>query len=323
MKALSRIAWTLVILMSCSAYGQEYKWYKGNTHTHTTNSDGNETPRRVVRWYFDHNYHFLVLTDHSTLTGIKYLDTDKNDDFILIPGEEVTDSYQNKPLHVNGIGVKQVVKSQHGNGIVETLQRNINAIREAGGVAHVNHPNWRYSFADKELAELKDVKLFEVYNIGKDSNNYSAGGYPGMEEIWDRVLLEKVLLYGVVSDDTHNYVGEFSADKANPGKGWVMVRAADLTPEAITASLERGDFYGSTGVTLSDVAVTDREYRVEIEPSGDAKYTTMFIGKGGEVLKRDIGLKSSYQFKGDEVYVRAKVISSTGDFAITQPAFVK
>jgi predicted metal-dependent phosphoesterase TrpH len=323
MKALFRIAWTLVIVMSCSAYGQEYKWYKGNTHTHTTNSDGNETPRRVVRWYFDHNYNFLVLTDHNTLTDIRYLDTDKNDDFILIPGEEVTDSYQNKPLHVNGIGIRKVVKPQHGNGIVETLQKDIDAIREAGGIAHVNHPNWRYSFADKELAELKDVKLFEVYNIGKDSNNYSAGDSPGMEEIWDRMLSRKVLLYGVVSDDTHDYVGEFSADKANPGRGWVMVRAADLTPEAIIASLERGDFYGSTGVTLSDVAVTDKEYRVEIEPNGDAKYTTMFIGKGGEVLKRDVGLKSSYQFRGDEGYVRAKVISSTGDFAITQPVLVK
>ena len=27
------------------------RWYKGNTHTHTLNSDGDSTPDDVVRWY--------------------------------------------------------------------------------------------------------------------------------------------------------------------------------------------------------------------------------------------------------------------------------
>ena len=27
------------------------RWYKGNTHTHTVNSDGDSTPDEVVRWY--------------------------------------------------------------------------------------------------------------------------------------------------------------------------------------------------------------------------------------------------------------------------------
>src|SRR5215475_3975379 len=30
---------------------QEKRWYKGNTHTHTVNSDGDSTPDEVVRWY--------------------------------------------------------------------------------------------------------------------------------------------------------------------------------------------------------------------------------------------------------------------------------
>ena len=44
------------------------RWFKGNTHTHTLNSDGDSTPDEVVRWYRDNRYQFLVLTDHNYLT---------------------------------------------------------------------------------------------------------------------------------------------------------------------------------------------------------------------------------------------------------------
>jgi len=46
------------------------RWYKGNTHTHTINSDGDSTPDQVVRWYREHGYQFLVLTDHNFLTSV-------------------------------------------------------------------------------------------------------------------------------------------------------------------------------------------------------------------------------------------------------------
>ena len=46
----------------------ELNWYKGNLHTHTINSDGDSTPDAVTRWYKEHRYNFLVLTDHNFLT---------------------------------------------------------------------------------------------------------------------------------------------------------------------------------------------------------------------------------------------------------------
>jgi len=30
------------------------RWYKGNTHTHTLNSDGDSHPDDVVKWYRSH-----------------------------------------------------------------------------------------------------------------------------------------------------------------------------------------------------------------------------------------------------------------------------
>lgn len=44
------------------------RWFKGNTHTHTTMSDGDSSPEEVARWYKSHGYQFLVLSDHNTFT---------------------------------------------------------------------------------------------------------------------------------------------------------------------------------------------------------------------------------------------------------------
>jgi hypothetical protein len=214
------------------------------------------------------------------------------------------------------------VKPQQGKTVIETLQNNIDAIREAGGIAQINHPLYKWSFSDKEMIALKNVKLFELYNMNLDCNSYGGGGEPGMEKIWDRMLSKGKVMYGVIVDDTHDYEGEFRLERAYPGKGWIMVQARDLNAESIVQALENGDFYGTVGITLKDITITGEEYRIEIKQKYDMKYTTLFIGKHGKILKKDFGLKPVYRFKGDELYVRAKVLSSGGEFAVTQPVFI-
>ncbi|MGH9201250.1 MAG: PHP domain-containing protein, partial [Vicinamibacterales bacterium] len=68
------------------------RWFKGNTHAHTSNSDGDSAPDEVARWYREHGYHFLVLTDHNVLTPIESLNapSDAGRDFLVIKGEELT-----------------------------------------------------------------------------------------------------------------------------------------------------------------------------------------------------------------------------------------
>src|SRR5580765_4866366 len=93
------------------------RWYKGNTHTHTLNSDGDSTPDDVVRWYREHGYRFLVLSDHNFLTSVDGLNAVHGADelFLLIKGEEVTDGFQSKPIHINGLDVSGKVEPQHGS----------------------------------------------------------------------------------------------------------------------------------------------------------------------------------------------------------------
>src|SRR5688572_25643111 len=53
-------------LLACSK-PKEQTWYKGNLHTHTYWSDGDEFPEMVLDWYKLNDYNFIGLSDHNTL----------------------------------------------------------------------------------------------------------------------------------------------------------------------------------------------------------------------------------------------------------------
>jgi hypothetical protein len=113
-----------------AAAGAPLRWYKGNTHTHTLNSDGDSTPDEVVKWYREHDYDFLVLTDHNFLTSVDGLNAlhGADEQFLVIKGEEVTDRFEKKDLHINGLDVSTRVDPQHGSSVVDVLQRNVDDI---------------------------------------------------------------------------------------------------------------------------------------------------------------------------------------------------
>lgn len=313
-----------VLLLAAPAGAGGFRWVKGNTHAHTRNSDGDDMPRRVMRWYQDYGYQFLVLSDHDVVTDVTFLDSDRNDDFILIPGMEITRSLDRLRLHVSALNSKRpVAEAAVGATAAQTLQNAVDAARAAGAVPQVNHPNWRWSITGEDMKDLHGVRLFELLNVNRDSNNFAAGGRPGTEELWDALLSRGLVYFGVASDDTHNYHGDFIPDAAHPGKGWVVARVSELTPDAVCAALDAGEFYASTGVELADVSVTKEEYRLAIKPLGDTAYTTRFIGRSGTVLQEDHGLSPAYRFRGNELYVRAKVVSSAGELAFCQPVFVR
>jgi hypothetical protein len=60
---------SFVLIMGCSEQNQNSskQWYKGNLHTHSYWSDGDEFPEVIMDWYKSHDYQFVALTDHNTL----------------------------------------------------------------------------------------------------------------------------------------------------------------------------------------------------------------------------------------------------------------
>jgi hypothetical protein len=306
--------------------GSTLRWFKGNTHTHTLNSDGDSTPDDVVRWYREHGYQFLVLTDHNYLTSVAGLNAlhGADDKFLVIPGEEVTSSFSGKSVHVNGLDVATFVEpTRNGPSLVATIQGNVDGIRGAQGVPHINHPNFQWSITADDLKQVRNNKLFEVYNGHPTVHNEGGGGVPSLEEMWDILLSDGIELYGVAVDDAHTFKQPGNPAVAGPGRGWVVARAASLDAKALMAAMERGDFYSSTGVSLIDVRATDKDMTIEVRPQGDYKYRIEFIGKGGAVLHTAIEPKASYTFTGSEGYVRAKVTDSGGREAWVQPRMIK
>ncbi len=297
------------------------RWYKGNLHTHTLNSDGDSTPDDVVKWYREHGYQFLVLTDHNYLTSVEGLNAlhGAAGQFLVVKGEEVTGRSGEKPVHVNGLEVDRLVEAPGGATVVEVAQNMVDAIRAARGIPSVNHPNFGWAFTTDELGQIQRTRLFEVFNGHPAVNNLGGGGVPGLEETWDRILSAGKLLYGVAVDDAHSFKRPWDTTVPAPGKGWVYVRSPRLEGRALVEALERGEFYSSTGVELTSVEVAGSTMTIGIRQEPSSKYRTQFIGRSGRVLSESTTSPASYTFKGDEGYVRAKVIESNGKFAWVQP----
>ena len=107
----------LTALLPLAAGAQH--WYRGNTHTHSLNSDGDSPPDSIARWYRDAGYGFLFITDHEFLTDPAPLNAayGKPGKFLLIQGQEVTqrivDSTRReqptRQAHVTALGLTRVV----------------------------------------------------------------------------------------------------------------------------------------------------------------------------------------------------------------------
>jgi hypothetical protein len=232
--------------------------------------------------------------------------------------------------------------------IMDNVVDAVAAQREKTGqpmFAHINHPNFRYGVTVEELMQVKRERFFEVYNGHPGVINDGDATHLSMDAMWDAMLTRRLtelnlpVVFGVGVDDSHHY-HTIEIGKSNSGRGWVMVRAKHLTAESIVKAMEAGDFYATSGVTLNDVKREKNSLSVAIKAEPGVTYRTQFIGtrRGasmtselipptegqpqrtlphrryskdiGAVLAEVKGPSASYTLRGDEIYVRAKVISS-------------
>jgi hypothetical protein len=385
-------------------------WYKGNTHTHTLWSDGNEFPEMVVDWYQKHGYQFLAISDHNTLHakevwmgadtiqkrtknpewnvlqhyrdrfGDKWVQTREEDgktdvrlkmlkeyrplfekpgQFLLVQAEEISagalvSAKIRAPIHINAVNVAEVIKPQTGSDIRDVMRRNLQAIHEQEQrlghpiFVHINHPNFQWALTAEDLAEVLEENYFEVYNGHPKINYLGDDSRMGIEMLWDTANTLRIArlhappLRGMATDDAHGYHGE----ETSPGRGWVMVHAAELTPESLIGALRRGDFYGSSGVTLDSVAFDNGTLRLRIHAEPGVHYTTRIIGTPegfdetthettsppgdahptrtayssdiGKTFATITGEDVTYPLTGKELYVRAVI---TSDKPHANPSF--
>jgi len=371
------------------------RFFKGNLHTHSLWSDGDDFPEMIADWYRNHGYHFLGLSDHNALSeGERWLDVADNSlraeavkkyvarfgstwveqqkregknqvrlkplgefrtlletpgRFLMIQAEEITHRFARSPVHLNAINLRDVIQPSDGTSVAETMRVNLRAVADQQQrtrwrmLAFVNHPNFGWGIRAEDLLLVDELRFFEIFNGHPDVRNYGDATHAGTERIWDIVLALRLgkyglpAVFGLATDDAHHY-HTFAASKANPGRGWVMVRAPYLTAEAILRGLEAGDYYASSGVVLEDVRREGEELRLQIRPEKGVRFKTQFIatlrdtsldsepmtdGEGkllpvtrryspaiGKVVAESEELTPKYRLTGKEIYVRARVVSS-------------
>jgi len=249
--------------------------------------------------------------------------------FVMIQGEEITDSYKRASVHVNAVNIVELIKPQHGDSVLDTIQRNLNAVIEQSKLfnkpmfAHINHPNMGHSNSAQDIASIEGERFYEVYNGHQGVITNGDDQVPSADAMWDIALtlrlteLDLGLLYGLATDDTHNHHGK--GKTSQPGRGWIWVRSNKLTGDAIVEAIRDGDFYASTGVKLKKIKSDSKSINLIIDAEEGITYTTDFIGSRlvngevvevGEILASTNELKPTYKMKGDELYIRARITSS-------------
>ncbi len=202
------------------------------------------------------------------------------------------------------------------------MQTIVDLANESGAFSVLNHPNWRWWYDAEEMARVPNAHAFEIYNGATTCNNHGDSDSLSTDTMWDLLLSRGVRIFGVASDDAHDYSLVNPTYAEPPFTGWICARAENLTKEAIMASLFAGNFYASNHPILESMTLSRELLEIKIQQVDQIRYTTTFVGKHGEVLNRVRGRMARYVPIGTEGYVRAVISDTDGHKAWTQPVFL-
>ena len=182
--------------------GFSAKWYKGNTHVHTVLcGHADSTPEFVAQWYHDRGYNFLVLSEHNRFIdpATVKLKGEVRDDFLLVPGEEITG-----PIHFTAMNTSRLVPWQFKDkNRSKVMQNYVDETRKAGGTNILNHPIYSRTVQVHEITPVKNLYMFELYNAHPGVRNFGTAHLPSTEQLWDALLEKGMIMWGVSSDDAH------------------------------------------------------------------------------------------------------------------------
>ncbi|MBQ8849982.1 MAG: hypothetical protein IJ011_06615 [Clostridia bacterium] len=280
---------------------QNGNFYKANLHCHTDISDGKLSPAEVKEKYKALGYSAVCYTDHEVLIGHKDL---CDEDFIALHGYEVAikkslDGHTGlfMPVyHFNFIAEDQDNlcmpryfadnPSMPGNakewldkyGVydkndtidttvysIDWLNTYLPAVRDAGFLITYNHPQWSLQSSIDYLG-LDGLHAIETMNTG-------CFGQGDCSTIHFREMLRygmKVVPVG--GDDNH------SGNQI--GYAWTMIKAPELTYDALIKAYKNGDSYASTGPEINELYFEDGKLFISTSPAssitlrGEGRYVT-------------------------------------------------
>lgn len=249
-------------------------------HCHSTASDGALTPSELIHRAHQQGVNILSLTDHDCTDGLKEAsDTAKQTGIKLIPGVEISTTWNNKCLHIIGLNINpdhsplheglinlQHIRVQRAKKIAEKLAKKripdaYEAVRERAGKGMIT----RTHFADFLLHEGYVTTKQEAFN------HYLSKGKPGFVHT-EWVELEHALSWitdsGGIAILAHPFRYKLTASwirhlltdfKAKGGQALEVV-TGQSTPEEIRLAADYAERFELAGSVGSDFHSPDNPW---------------------------------------------------------------
>lgn len=293
------------------------RFWRGNLHTHSTNSDGVLPPEEVCRRYRAEGYDFLALTDHFVgLWGYPISDTTgyRTEGFTTILGAELhSGAMANGELwHILAVGLPPDFAPSDSPHFVpvagqETAAQIAQRAVDAGAFVAIAHPQWS-GLTLEDARSVTAAHAVEIYNHGCAMGCDRPDGFA----IADLLLSEGRRLTLIATDDAHFSEPDFFG-------GWVMVKAQANEPEALLAALKAGHFYSTQGPELRDVRIEDN--RVIVESSAVSSVIAIGWGTGAKGVHGHSMTRAEVPLDrlNNSPWIRVAVIDAAGRRAWSNP----
>jgi len=294
--------------MDSLPFGRSGHFYRGNLHTHSTNSDGDFPPDEVVRRYREAGYDFVALSEHF-MPQYDYRISDtrpfRSEDFTTIIAAEL---HQGKTLvderwHALAVGIPHdFAAPENGETQAEITRR----AADTGAFIGIVHPSW-YGLSLEDARAIESAHAIEIYNHGSHVEVDRGEDWPFCEQL----LNSGWRLNAFATDDAHRLTHDWLG-------GWVNVHAESLDPGELVESLKAGRFYSSQGPEIHDVQLDGDKVHISCSPAA----TISAQGRGSKSRHEEgDGLTQAMfevtRFK--DAYMRITVRDAEGRRAWTNP----
>ncbi|MFN2628832.1 MAG: PHP domain-containing protein [Gaiellaceae bacterium] len=295
-------------------------WLRCALHAHSTNSDGELPPEKLVRHYEWAGFDVLAITDHWVRTA-----EPSTERLLVLPSTELNAQAggPEQDAHVLALGL--AADPELPAGEFASLAETVAWIHEQLGVPYLAHTYWS-GLRTEQFEQCAGLVGIEIWNAGCELEV----GRGDATLQWDEALERGRLLYGIASDDSH-HPGYDSA------LGWTWVRAGERSQEAVLRALREGRFYSSTGPVIHELELAEDHVVVRCSPAASV---TLLAGRrrgaranagrlgyphASEILGRnDAGLITAARLErpGRTPYGRVELADPEGRRAWTNPLWI-
>ena len=189
------------VTLTVSQTKKELVLLKGDTHLHTSHSDGWYSVEETIARARQDRLDYIFLTDHNCMTSNAFLPC--YPDLTVLPGVEMT--YYDG--HYNLLGLERPVKTFFANGREEVLAI-MREGKQSGALASINHPmdgpcGWKFG-----LDEDVPADMIEIWNGPFTPENAAA------IRLWHNELCKGRHLPAIGGSDAHR--GELFRQMGTP-----------------------------------------------------------------------------------------------------------